>query len=975
MIKKKKSEKGIALLFAMGILSLMAVLALSLASISMEKQANSISMSFSATAENLAASLIDRVKYQLSDFDSLETMKKNDIDFLSALYSRTNSYSADGKTISGENTFDYDHIWRITDRKLTLDTAIYAMDAMDYSAADKQQTSPTWQYIYNPVKEDLDVDNPKLLGRFAYVAVAKGRPVIDFSSLFLDNGNNLTTPASFTRRGIQLAGELDPELVWKELSTTSTSYKELLNVDSTSPLLQEIKKKRITDYSDIDRYVTETPDTDSGKKQKLEYLKTFVKAFAADSTKYPEYFTLDNGETATKYQRISLPKLTEMIAQVDNEDIRKQIVDQIIKDGFLKEFGQEPGVIDNTPNYPKIPWFTRISDTKKAKQMAANFLDFFTPVHQDGKSFYPTSDQPHTSWMTTTPSFMGLKKAPYISGAGIGMEFGLAITQKADTKVDGDPATYEYQATLTVEEWTPIAELINLYQNLTDGNSNVKITVGGKITLEFALGTEKKTLELNIKNGDGNAVLEQQITTGSKQRAFYEIIKNDPETPPSVTWETIKDGENNYRGSTAPKITVKLTSFTFEPKIQLDWKPTTDAADYVAVDFADLTTLKPTLQADGENLFTDASAENSTNCLTFVTRAVDPRANLNLDSWGISSDTLKNANLKIDPAGATFKTSLNELLTDKDFYQDEYSDTLQTVELTKAGNYYMRGTPITLTDFSADELAYIHRGTSNETLNFKTLPDKEYPYGTSSADLARNHDDGDLALLDQFKMTDEQYSYGKLNINLLDKENAVAFFALLKKTYSPFPKETPEDESVLTEDTVKTFFDYTISDESNPRKAIKKDGSTTDPLHYFRRRTDIAKLFKDLDAAKASKVIPKLLFLLDAEPTYLPRRVYVYGLAQILEERNAKTGKTWTDSDADQYEAGYSTQPDSSGVKVKNYIKPEQNTPEYLKYNNATDEIMAEKQVFAVLERAYTDTPYSTSNKPKWNIVKVVYGD
>lgn len=968
MIKKKKSEKGIALLFAMGILSLMAVLALSLASISMEKQANSISMSFSATAENLAASLIDRVKYQLSDFDSLETMKNNNIDFLSALYSRTNKdlgYS--------EKDFDYDHIWRLTDRKLTLDTAIYAMDAMDYSAAAKQQTSPTWQYIYNPVKEDLDVDNPKLLGRFAYVAVAKGRPVIDFSSLFLDNGNNLTTPASFTRRGIQLAGELDPELVWKELSTTSTSYKELLNVDSTSPLLQEIKKKRITDYSDIDRYVTETPDTDSGKKQKLEYLKTFVKAFAADSTKYPEYFTLDNGETATKYQRISLPKLTEMIAQVDNEDIRKQIVDQIIKDGFLKEFGQEPGVIDNTPNYPKIPWFTRISDTKKAKQMAANFLDFFTPVHQDGKSFYPTSDQPHTSWMTTTPSFMGLKKTPYISGAGIGMEFGLAITQKADTKVDGDPATYEYQATLTVEEWTPIAELINLYQNLTEGNSNVKITVGGKITLEFALGTEKKTLELDVKSGGGNAVSEEkEMATTVKQRTFYEIIKNDPETPPSVTWETIKDGENNYRGSTAPKVTVKLTSFKFEPKIQLDWKPAADA-NYVAVDFVDLAELNPTLKEGGEDLFTDASEENSTNCLTFVTRAVDPRANLNLNSWGISSDALKNASLEIDSVGAAFKASLNKLLETQDFYQDKYPDTLQTVELTSAGNYYMRGEAITLTDFSADELAYIHRGTPNETMNFKTFPNKldkpkEYPYGTLSADLTRNYDDGDLALLDQFKMTDEQYSYGKLNINLLDKENAVAFFALLKKTYSPSPKDTAEDESVLTKDTVSTFFDYTSSNEDNLRK---------DTPYYFQRRIDIAKLFdKDsIDAAKASKVIPKLLFLLDAEPTYLPRRVYVYGLAQILEERNAKTGKTWTDSDADKYEAGYSTQPDSSGIKVKGYIEPEQNTPKYLKYNNATDEIVAEKQVFAVLERAYTDTPYSTSNKPKWNIVKVVYGD
>ena len=283
MIKKKKSEKGIALLFAMGILSLMAVLALSLASISMEKQANSLSMSFSATAENLAASLIDRVKYQLSDFDSQETMKNSNIDFLSALYSRTGTYSTGSKSVSGEYTFDYDHIWRLTDRKLTLDTAVYAMDAMDYSNDTKQQTSPTWQYIYNPIKEDIDAaDNPKLLARFAYVAVAKGRPVIDFSSLFLDNGNNLLTPSTFTRRGVQLAGELDPAFIWEKLSTAST-YKNLLDLTSTSPLLQDIKKKRLSDYSDIDRYITENNNADV----KLEYLKTFVKAFETDSTKYP----------------------------------------------------------------------------------------------------------------------------------------------------------------------------------------------------------------------------------------------------------------------------------------------------------------------------------------------------------------------------------------------------------------------------------------------------------------------------------------------------------------------------------------------------------------------------------------------------------------------------------------------------------------------------------------------------------------
>lgn len=971
MIKKKKSEKGIALLFAMGILSLMTVLALSLASISMEKQANSLSMSFSATAENLAASLIDRVKYQLSDFDSQETMKNSNIDFLSALYSRTGTYSTGSKSVSGEYTFDYDHIWRLTDRKLTLDTAVYAMDAMDYSNDTKQQASPTWQYIYNPIKEDIDAaDNPKLLARFAYVAVAKGRPVIDFSSLFLDNGNNLLTPSTFTRRGVQLAGELDPAFIWEKLSTAST-YKNLLDLTSTSPLLQDIKKKRLSDYSDIDRYITENNNADV----KLEYLKTFVKAFATDSTKYPEYFTLANDDNATKYQRISLPKLTEMIAQVNDENQRQDIVDnQILKKvseassgkGFLNTFDQESSTsIDNSKlEYPCIPWFSRISDTKKAKQMAANFLDFFTPVFQDGKAFYPTSDQPHTNWMTSTPSYMGLKKTPYISGTGLEMAFGLTISRKDGSQEgEGASATYLYQATLSVEEWTLFTELINMYQELTSSaNTEVELAASGKITLEFSLGTEKKTLELDIRKSDGGdaVVAGQSMPTGTKQRGYYEIVKNSPDPAPAVTWETIKDGENDYRASTAPQITVKLTSFTFEPKIQLNWKHP-DASGYIAVDFADLTTLKYNLNTDGEDLFANTSAENSATYLTFATRAVDPRANLNLDSWGSNSGTLTNANLKIETAGATIMASLNDLLKDKDFYQDEYTDASSTVELTKAGNYYMRGTPIDLADFSADELSYIHRGTPNETLNFTKYPDTEY---TSTADLSRNYDDGDLALLDQFKLTDEQYSYGKVNINLLDQENAVAISALLKNSYSSFPKNPAENDPVIEETAVKEFFDYTKAD--NPRKTAP---------YYFRRRTDIANLFKNLDAAKANKVIPKLLFLLDAEPTYLPRRVYVYGLAQILEERNAKPGKNWTETDTTRYEAGYSTLPSSDGVKVQSYRKPEESTPEYLKYNNVTDEIVAEKQVFAVLERAYTLTPYSASNKPKWNTVKVVYGD
>ena len=242
-----------------------------------------------------------------------------------------------------------------------------------------------------------------------------------------------------------------------------------------------------------------------------------------------------------------------------------------------------------------------------------------------------------------------------------------------------------------------------------------------------------------------------------------------------------------------------------------------------------------------------------------------------------------------------------------------------------------------------------------------------------------SYDNGDLELLNQLKLTSEKYSYGKINLNAVTPLNSFAIAALLKNSYKEelpdvdAAQKDPETEEDLLK-TVKTFF-------ANARMR------TVAP-YFFNKRIDIAEkndsLFKNYSKEIQRRIIPKLIFLLDAEPTYLPRKVYVFALAQILEEK-ASSSKDWkASSEDDVFAAGYSTAV-TGGVKItpSDARIPNKKTGTLLKYDNGCDEILAEQQLFSILERPYTTLPYynkdsvliSNDNKPEWKQTKVTYGD
>lgn len=1026
-IKRTRKEKGIALLFAMGILSLMTVMALSLATLSLEKQDYAEMGSFEESAEALAVSLPERVKAQLSNYDDLQNQKVSSTTglnkkFLPVFYSKTG-----GPNAVGEYSYDFDHIGAINSRELTLNNAIYAMDIMEYpdprTKPNAIPNAPTWQYITNQDDEN------KLLARFAYVAIP-AKPVINISSLYVKRDGSIIAN-TFVRNGNQIAGELDPAVLWADQRIYSqkevndgqfNAYKDEYEKFYDLPnLKKDFPSEGITDYDDLDKYILDNKFSDVGKrKEKLAFQKEFVNTFATDMALYPESFTLSDHPDAPHYHRISLPELSSRIAELTEETVRQEVVEKHIttflplderkklkalkdegeekkklKIGFLNDWGETTYPITNKQektdtqeakelSYPCIPWFSRIADKKLRYQLAANFLDFFTPVFTgkegEEKSIYPTSDVLHDKWFETTPTYMGLKRAPYICGFGNEFEVALKVEKMEDTKQGSDSsATYNYKATLDIENWKHIIEIVNLYDQLSeapekteDKKKNLQITVRGTITLKLSLNNTEKEVTLYLhKIQDGTITdykKEEYLNPASSNRTFYTLFERNSsaETPvQSLTWEKINVDDTEYRGATPPAVSVKLLNVTMNTKAMLEWKhilPEKFKGNFTAIDFVDLTGHSYDVKNDDSSatiLTTTADQAFATNYLCHVTRALDPRANLISSHWKPADNSVVYAG-----SDATFLVTAN-MHTQLPFYPEDWkyqadADEPSTIAVQ---SYDLPGSSVG-EDFAPSRLTGLHRGAPLETFNFSTYKkDKEYPSSTGDTpekydtELQRNYSDGDLALLDQLKLTNNSMSPGKLNINLLDENNSFAFKALLRNSYNG------ADSGV--EDKVQEFFKV---DNFTDSSEIQKNPRRESP-YYFRRGIDVMDLFKDLDPEKASAIMTRLAFLLDAEPTYLPRRVYVFGLAQILKENSTPSSTTWGTDDESMKAAGYLS---SDEVKVTPYLRP-QNTATDKKYDNMTDDILSEQQIFAILERTYTQMPYRATNKPVWKTIKVSY--
>lgn len=994
--KRNQREKGVALLFSLGILGLMTVLALTFASVSMTSQQTAKNATNKASARFLASSIpahIASLLYQDAYFTVADTPERAHM----PLYSKTQS-----------GTKSYDWIWKLAIRDTSLKSAIYGMDAPNYATPEQ---NPTWQYISR--KEDGE---DKIVARIAYVAVPSEALIDLNSTLLMEDG---TQPTAYTRRGISICGELEPLVLFNQIpkesgeGETFNYFGENLDKAKTGA-----SQDRFTSYDDIQRYIKGDLAADVLK----QFNRHFIRAFAPNSIRYPEVFTLPG--TTEVYHRIDLVQLSKKIAVLKENSKRQQALNSILSDTgksmLIPNLKESPFSEANRPYrisngesgegpfaYPQIPWFKEFntsdlsgfanSDTKR-NQIVANLLDFFTPLtSDDGTKIGPTSDVDPNSWSvdgSNTPTYTGLKKSPYICGFGTVLAIVATYTPKEVADADGNKL-YKYEIDLTADV-DLCTELINMYANLGETTSQ-EILAGGTLSISGTLGISgtlagtAPTVDIDIDIAISNSANadKMETTDGTVTRQYF--IQNIADNTSLIGtggpyYVCNADGTLfTSTSSTLPsgqEAALKINSITLKPMIRLKWND-------VPVDFANLS------GSDGVTFTTETKLTGGTAYYIGAARRVsDPRHNLLPTSWNgdwkcakeLSSDPLIPAQLLNGAAAGTTNTDADRIYADSyPTTDDPTSGTMaQKIDIPEANRaaVYLRGTPIgDRTSFQAWELAFIHRAAPWENLNFtkyaaNTNGELANKGGTSYAD-------GDLGLLDQLKLTwytdsaeetsteekektdsPKLFSYGKLNLNELTDKNYYAFNALLQNALPD--KNIPQAGTTYGGVTLSNLVSY-FQQKANSSTPFKSR------VQLFHKLDTGADLWEGVSESDKAKIFPSLIFLLDAEPTVLPRRAYVLGIAQTVKDVKGAFSKNWgTDY---QYPSGFQTPEGNNVTNPQVSGDTTSGTADFNQYDLGADQITGEQKVFSVLEREYTLQPYSTSNYPKWTIKEVKYAD
>lgn len=473
------NESGVALLFALGILSLLLVLGLAFASNALLSQTVAANNSNRSQAKLLAQSAISRIATAIMYYQ-YEASKSG---IIPLNYSDTYSYGKDknGKIFA-------DGLFSADDSLLTPPSS-----AMIEKPDENTFQNPKWAFVFDKPESESD---RKIIGRIAYQQVSpKGSSKINLNYVLhgkynQESHSEITPPNQkpWENRWGKSIDELNlnsstPLANWMTEDTDETSsYAELTAFFSA--------------YAGTGQYFYDyTTEGTQGYKNKSFIERWFT---PGDTGNEPEYYRYDITSTEYKlYHRFNLGELDDCdlgdeewydrfrndtsVTLSKNSDA---ILDKLAHDGV--EFKLTD---DNTPADTGIPFLKQIADAHETfeslahrrKQIAANLNDY---CDSDSK---PTSDVDATNWSVegvTEPTFTGNERTPYLYELGYRLAIHQGNTEKTAGIAAGTDGTIRFQLDLY-----PAVKLVQIYKNVPDGFSNFtvknsvrEITLEGKIT-------------------------------------------------------------------------------------------------------------------------------------------------------------------------------------------------------------------------------------------------------------------------------------------------------------------------------------------------------------------------------------------------------------------------------------------------------------------------------------------------------------
>ena len=913
----KKSQRGVALIFALSILGLMVVLGLTFASLSFSEQAVSRGSSEQEAAKIMAKSAVNRVI---------------------ALLENNTAITESDKIVSGgdpNNSNHYDFLWKM----IAYHGDVPGAGDMQKKLEERIKNgtdSPYWQYIIAPNKDGVD----EIVGRFAYAAYQPVGLLDPYTSAKKDTeGSTPIVRYGMTPDEIDLKALVGVAVPGGSGKLSATDINTLGSKNANSGVSSDIS----TPAALFERFPATTM---TALNSNLQYLplrnKLTASWFSIPRTPaLPEryYYKLPAETNEKEYHRFPL-NLTPV-------DWGKIGMDQFTLQKMNDSANPSATLYDESATANEkaslgIPWFNKADDD--TRQIAANFLSYFSPIPEN------LTDKKYWSADNESATYTANMRTPYINDLLMHVKLNMLVTDK----IDGDVSDPQYKKIFTVEikpEIDVYIELADLYGKSLDSISSLTFKMkalkdlkakqtanavisfnGGDMLAENAMlkdinftVTSPSGNKFNAANGDISnvfPVFQKTVTATKPFTATITVQMTRPELEGGgygdATCDPVEFNEPlqtfvmeklfllmsaKFNGRSA-ELPIDLANISLEktvPILGAEIPPSNQVSDKWAP-------FKLNINNKGE--YEDASQKEQERSVMFRYRAIDSAANLKQEHWVESTpeffkDAVDITTIDSYPglnnyaelkAEGLLTLTKNDALdyhtltakvngTDKTFFVDKEKEPADKNAVEGYGavlsTSYIRGQVSNTTEVQSPwEIGFIHRGMPYQTLNIKR-------FNKNSAEIGK-YEDGDANIFDYIKILQKKddgtvaeenkiHARGLVNLQKISHQNensenggnlpaAYAFFSnidlgwKMDKNNNKFePKTGITWENTLAQ--AKNIVKEIVKVVDKPNFALKSRAAILDPVLNLQKVLAVG----DDDAAK-EELIGRFIMLTTADP-------------------------------------------------------------------------------------------------------------
>lgn len=760
MSRRKRREKGIALIFTLGILGLLTVLALGFASTAMLNSKISGNISHQQKARYIARLGAERALYALTQCPDIPI---TDIFSKSSVIYSLEEGSEDRKMIEKRSC---DGIWKLNTKL----NGIPIYEITDDYGAD----SVGWEYIRDP-QSDTNSESKKndIIGRYAYVVVeeiGKLDPSVhlkDVALLSRQGGKNIADELSFK---VPFGTSFFP-------NTSDSSYSQndtkLANLFKGAGQFQTKFSRRLFNLGNLLEYKVTDSDgklTTAIKQlgfttsQEQAKLKRALKSILGSRLEpYQECYTLsstststDDGSTTTKTTTNTYPRFNLN----NRSDWDSLAPEDLVNLGNLSK-GNAIAWLVNWMHSRGDDW----DDKTMAKQIAANIIQYSLPMNKE-----TVSDS--SNWVAQSPTYAGVGRHPMLNEIRVKLN----IHASVETVSAGENTTeYKPKYTIDAEIGTELIDMFGLSEETPQ--KKVKVSIYGEFTFNYT-----KTKVTNNNGVDTYTWKDGSYSFGGQQTSLCEINFFDTDTDTKDTWTKGYIAKLKPEEKDSPVIpedegkgTISLTPFKAASgketeiyenmkikNVRLNISKVILTYDDKPRDYAQIRNTSGPLTVSGVNYDTEHAMSGSASreySFQAAWQAVDPRVNHYPIDWTLKlSDP--TAETVVYPGTWGINNFDNDSKGKLDAVTEGDKEAVSDPAWTSSrhlASAYIRHAPME----SLWELGCISRAEPWKTLNLK----KSRVFASGKTQGGGEYAKGDANILDQVTLTDKKSRFGLINLN------------------------------------------------------------------------------------------------------------------------------------------------------------------------------------------------------------------